>query len=214
MKKYIFFHNPKCGGSTTHSLLPKEDWHNLDAVLSKSEMSEEQLKTTQILGFHSKPHHYTPQQHINMGIFTMLQMKNAYKFTFVRNPFDKLVSEYHNSGRITSFEEFIHRVKLIVKHGQYYKFNQNIQPNHLTPQYKYVYGDNNLKMVDYVGRLENYNSNINDIFAHIELEPPKSINRVGPSKNRRQYQDYYTKNLIQIVEKVYEKDFNLFNYEF
>ena len=36
MKDYIFFHNPKCAGSTIHTLLPGESWHNIPSGVEEN----------------------------------------------------------------------------------------------------------------------------------------------------------------------------------
>ena len=96
MKDYIFFHNPKCAGSTIHTLLPGESWHNIQAAITSiKKMNQEQVKISRIKEYQSKPHHYTPEQHKEVGIFSDKEFLDAFKFTFVRNPFDRVVSEYH-----------------------------------------------------------------------------------------------------------------------
>ena len=230
MKKYIFFHNPKCGGTTIHHLLPNHHdeldwrWHNLKAPYSWADMSKQQKEKSNSLSYASKPHHYTPTQHMEMEFFSKNEMQNAFKFTFIRNPFDKLVSEYYNSGKRSSFEKYVHISREIVEKDMYFldaiiandkhDGSDHIQANHLVPQYMYVYDKDGNQAVDYVGRMESYQDSVEEVLSYLELEIPDQLVRVGSSKDRKIYQEYYTQELVNIVEVMYEKDLNLFNYEF
>tara|TARA_R110000824_G_scaffold14726_12_gene62502 strand:+ start:2917 stop:3579 length:663 start_codon:yes stop_codon:yes gene_type:complete len=217
--KYVFLHNPKCAGSTVHSYLPNEDWHSLDAAMSNRSYDTEQKNRASKYGYHCKPHHYTLEQHHNMKIFNKESFLYAWKFTFVRNPFDRLVSVYHYSQDTygtksnVAFEEFIQKVKKAVEMKEYYKWLGPTQPNHICPQYLYVYNKGN-KLADYVGRMENFDVDLQNIFEQLKLAPLSSINKVNMTPKRDKYRKYYTDDTKRVVEKIYEKDLNLFNYEF
>jgi chondroitin 4-sulfotransferase 11 len=231
MKKYLFTHNPKTGGSTLHNLLPNNDWHNLDGPISIREMTTEQIQASVKLAYESKPHHYTINQHKKVGTFSDDELEQAFKFTFVRNPFDRLVSEYHmiiensnfgehaiyTDGFELSFETFLKHAKRVVNFGTYFMWNpgpfRGVHPNHLTPQNLYVF-DQEEKIVDYAARFENFEEDIINILEAIGLEVPKEIPRIGASSSRKNYREYYDDETIKMVEKIYEKDLNLFGYEY
>jgi chondroitin 4-sulfotransferase 11 len=231
MKKYLFTHNPKTGGSTLHNLLPNNDWHNLDGPLSIREMTTEQIQTSVKLTYESKPHHYTISQHKKVGTFSDDELEQAFKFTFVRNPFDKVVSEYHMciedpdfgkyaihpDGFESSFEAFLRHAEKVVNFEAYSMWNsgpfEEVHPNHLMPQNLYVF-DQEEKIVDYVARFEDFEEGLNKILQTLGLEVPKEIPRIGASLTRKNYREYYDDETIKVVEKIYEKDLNLFGYEY
>ena len=62
--------------------------------------------------------------------------------------------------------------------------------------------------------MESYQDSVEEVLSYLELEIPDQLVRVGSSKDRKIYQEYYTQELVNIVEEMYEKDLNLFNYEF
>lgn len=43
--------------------------------------------------------------------------------------------------------------------------------------------------------------------------PPIKLHKESKS-NHKPYQEYYNKNLIEIVKKIYQEDINRFNYSF
>ena len=220
MKKYIFLHNPKCAGSTVHSYLPNQDWHNLNAVLSIKEYNAEQRKKANNHGYDCKPHHYTLEQYKNMNTFKPEKFCKAWKFTFIRNPFDRLVSAYHYSQDTSgvwkdlSFENFVDKAKEVMDCKKYYEWFGPIQPNHLCAQHLYVYDENNRFIPDYVGRHENFDVDVKNILEHLGLDIPDQIARINTTPNRSFYREYYDTSTKKIVEKIYEKDLNLFGYEF
>ena len=155
-----------------------------------------------------------------MKIFDKESFKHAWKFTFVRNPFDRIVSVYHYSrdtyGIKTNvvFEDFIQAVKKTIESKSYYKWVDRIQPNHISPQYLYAYNKEAELVTDYIGRMENFDVDLQNIFEQLNLSLPSSINKVNTTPKRDKYRKYYTDDARKIVEQLYEKDLNLFNYEF
>tara|TARA_R100000008_G_C3584505_1_gene171177 strand:- start:2595 stop:3293 length:699 start_codon:yes stop_codon:yes gene_type:complete len=228
MKKYVFLHNPKCAGTTMHGYLPNNDWHNLNAPLSIEKHFNTQMLTA-CLDDHQygcKVHHFTLEQHKNMNIFEEDEFLSAWKFTFVRNPFDRLVSEYHYSydtflmdnpsfdGKNISFETFVERVEKVVNKRDYYKWYGPIQPNHVCPQHLYVYGDDDIVVTDYVGKVENFDNDVQKVFEVLGLQPPAEVSKINTTPKRNRYREYYNSETKKTVERIYEKDLNLFNYEF
>ena len=76
MRKIIFIHIPKTAGSSIEHLLRDEGRYELDFIGVRNGRST---------------HHY-------MGIELKMILKDLYpkyyKFSFVRNPYDRLISEY------------------------------------------------------------------------------------------------------------------------
>jgi chondroitin 4-sulfotransferase 11 len=124
-----------------------------------------------------------------------------FKFTFVRNPYDKLVSQYHYNRakfRLTdlSFYEYI---KHYNEGGQIAKYPVN---NH-----EYIDLD-----LDYIGKFENLQQDMNYIFDRCRL-PRLKIPHLNSSKHEH-YTSYYNDETRSIVTKLFEKDLELFGYEF
>jgi len=145
--------------------------------------------------------------------------KEYYKFTFVRNPYSKIVSCYkdlivkHKIKSIidclgisedASFKEFVSAVSK--------KTDKELgdMDTHIRPQHLYLYKNNKL-LVDYIGRVESIKEDINIIFKKIGFNKVDEI----PTLNRSaidDYKKYYNDETRDIVFKRYKKDFELFNY--
>jgi len=133
-----------------------------------------------------------------------------FKFTFVRNPFDRLASCYRHViqkgalkniqddpklHREMSFEKFIDVISEIELE------NMDI---HFRPQYTFI-----PEKPDYVGKFEN----IQEDFKHICEKIGINVELLHENKtNKTIFRDYYTPKIIEKVLKLYEKDFELFNY--
>ena len=55
---------------------------------------------------------------------------------------------------------------------------------------------------------------MNNIFDYMDLARPNNIPKIGGSSSRKNYREYYDDELIKVVEELYEKDLNLFGYEY
>jgi chondroitin 4-sulfotransferase 11 len=172
------------------------------------------------------------QKHKHEGITDIKKYmnKNSFdacdKISFVRNPFDWLVSchSYYkslNKNGIrdvsdSSFEQFI---KMIEKwHKEYDNFGPNLsQIEHpYQPQYKYLVDENEDLIVDHIGKYEHISEEWDRISEEIGIKDKifySSLSKQNASKHG-DYREYYTNELADIVKDVYKKDFEMFNYEF
>ena len=153
--------------------------------------------------------------------------QHKFIFTFVRNPFDRLVSGYKNkilciittgnknhfyfknsfflSKNLTiitftknePFEEFVKKVSTIP---------YILTDRHLLPQHKFIY-KNDKCLVDYIGRFENLEKDFEPIRKKYNLEKLPHLNKTQKSKD--EWKNYYTKELADLVYKRYRKDFDL-----
>ena len=64
------------------------------------------------------------------------------------------------------------------------------------------------------GRHENFDVDVKNILEHLGLDIPDQIARINTTPKRSFYREYYDTSTKKIVEKIYEKDLNLFDYEF
>jgi chondroitin 4-sulfotransferase 11 len=163
-----------------------------------------------------------------------------FKFAFVRNPWDRLVSWYSmirdaetirwhqtlvnrrkrshlrqtRENRLwryvldnsSTFEEFIVNCtdEIEVDKGVYYSFTYN--------QLDYITGSNGDMLVDFVGRFENFASDLHEVYDRLGLELI-----VIPQENRSvrgHYSLFYTPETEMIVRRRFERDIVYFGYEF
>ena len=139
-----------------------------------------------------------------------LLQQQYFKFTFVRNPFSRLVSFYLNK---------------IIKENQYYRIGKTerefskvakiickkpdvISDEHFVSQYCLVYEEGQC-LVDFVGKFENLEVEFKPIQEKYDLSPLEHIRKM-PTYD---YRDYYTPELVEKVAKRYEKDIEVFGYQ-
>lgn len=70
-----------------------------------------------------------------------------------------------------------------------------------------------LNNIDYLGRMETFDSDTNYIFRKLGLTE-KEVEPKNVSLNKKPYQEYYNKNLAKKVSQIYQKDIQIFGYQF
>ena len=142
-----------------------------------------------------------------------------FTFTIVRNPWDRLYSAYKflQKGGIN-----IHDKNAFETHLFIYKdfedfvlkgLNEKIiwEIMHFIPQHEFVCDKNGRIIVDYVGKFDNLNKSldeINDILkSDFELEHHNKT-------DKKDYKDIYTPEMIEKVHQIYQKDIDIFEYNF
>lgn len=136
--------------------------------------------------------------------------KNYFKFTFIRNPYDRCVSTYEMRGWYPDFKEYKDiTFKGFVK--KIYKIPDEVADMHIKSQYLSFF-EGGRQLVDYIGRFETLEKDYKKICKIIGIKPLKLLHK-NKSK-RRLYQKYYDKETIKLVAQRYKKDLELFNYKF
>lgn len=192
-RKIIFIHIPKTAGSSIEHLLRDEGKYELDFIGVRNGRST---------------HHY-------MGIELKLILKELYptyyKFSFVRNPYDRLISEYfwcriNNVGHKfnKTFDEFLDYVEDVIKNKKFFK---PIENDHFIPQYSFLFFNNKLL--------------VNNIFKYEDIETVAPLIRKRLKiKTELQHLNKSKKNEITLTQEqkdriynLYKIDFETFNYE-
>lgn len=142
---------------------------------------------------------------------TKFLYKKYFSFTFVRNPWSRMVS---NWAYFTSSKFRIHQMNLSgYDMSKYYNFKDFLifstffNNHHWQPQHLFL--DSNL---DYIGKVENFNQDWFNIFEKLNLNPipPKKVN----TTNHKHYTEYYDDESRDIVARKYAKDIEYFGYQF
>jgi hypothetical protein len=196
--KFIFIHIPKTGGTSIEKLFSNAscrwDWtHNL----WKQHRSIWQLKE-----------------------IYKIPIDDYYKFTVVRNPWDKAVSGY--TWWTTSKYPIFRNVKskslkdyLLVQNG-FEKFNHlnnkaTGRGDHFNTQYSFVEINGDCQM-DCIIKFENLQEDFNIICDKIGIPQQKLPHK--NKTNHKHYTEYYNEETKQIVAEKYAKDIEYFGYEF
>jgi len=130
-----------------------------------------------------------------------------FKFAFVRNPFDRFVS--YSSFITREVGHFDRDPKKVMRY-----FVANPPWNHILfrPQHEFVIDQGGNLLTDYIGRVEQMQQSYDEICGRIGI-PSATLEQVNSSR-RKDYRDYYDRELIDGVAQLYARDLEYFGYEF
>lgn len=194
---FIFIHIYKCGGMSLRNVFTD----NLVTVeLNKSHATAKEIKD------------YCYE---NGGKF---YFDTAFKFSFVRNPFDWIVSLYEfirNNPNHDNYEEvknlnFSDFCSWNIKNIKDKKENPNGNFNTLT---EFLFDKNGELLVDFVGKIENYDEDIKVILKRLKI-PEQKMPKINTSNRKPDYKDYYDDKTIKLVTDFFYYDLVNFNYKF
>jgi hypothetical protein len=204
----LFLWVPKCAGMSIYKTLVKYDCAQ-DRWLTPMEP----FVNRGIVTFG----HVDVLQLIEQGVVTRRYFNNAFKFGFVRNPFDRMVSLFFYLKKIKceevpdamTFQEFCRKVERR-EHPPVGLYNYK-GLNQCNPMADWLTDRNGHLIADFVGRHESVEDDFRKVCESI------GIDEAIPHENKtdhRPYRDYYDGETRAIVEKLYQRDLDLFGYEF
>jgi hypothetical protein len=155
-----------------------------------------------------------------MGIEELIGDTSKYfKFSFVRNPYTRAVSDWkwcktwfkhkwiRNESKEIGFQTFSEYLRFMEYHicevG-----DQNCW-SHVKPSHFYLF-KNGEKQVDFIGKQESFHKDFSVVCERIQLD--YEIDEFKQTKNREDYMKYYTKEDIELINQIYSKDFEVFDY--
>ena len=146
-----------------------------------------------------------------------------FKFTFVRNPWDRIASCYRNKIQ----KRWKTRPSPSLKQKGLYFENNNLTLKefltilekkdnrfyniHWAPQTIIV----DMDKMDFIGRFENLEEDWKYICEKVKIEYTKLPHLLKTKPENKSYRDYYLdQESIDIVSRIYAKEIELFNYKF
>ena len=155
-------------------------------------------------------------------IFSPERFRNYFKFAFVRNPWDRLLSAYkflkkggmYSADKTWSdiylsefdnFESFV----LSLKNKQ--QADRILRGIHFIPQYKFVCDYKLNIKVDFLGRFERLNRDFDKINA--QLNSNFKLLHLNKS-NSNSFHEYYSDEMIDIASQIYHRDIEIFEYKY
>lgn len=146
------------------------------------------------------------------------KFNDYFVFTFVRNPYDRLVSAYtYLTGNTGSQKDKQFHREVLSKYQDFRDFVLNglhtkeVQKKwHLRPQHYYTVNFNGDNIVDFIGKVEN----VDQDFAHVCQKLNKSAKLVHKNKSarKRDCMAYYDEETRAKAAEFYHWDFVLFDY--
>jgi hypothetical protein len=170
--------------------------------------------------------HLTAAEYVELGYLSAEDFARYYKFAFVRNPWERLLSEYRYRDdymRRYSFREF-------VLHG--------LPPagwtdayRHVVPQYDFLHDTQGRLLVDFVGRFERLQADFDRVRERLGIAAAalphvnaarrstlkaraKRLLRGESRRDQTPYTEYYDDETREAVTTLYRKDIDTFGYAF
>lgn len=226
-RKVIFVHVIKTGGTSISLLLDEAEGKKKSGTPAAKKVINKgrRLLGLPIIGKHA----YAIDYKMHMG----REYDSYFKFAFVRNPWDWLVSWYsfvigadvspdtgkpwrhglYSTVSGMSFDEFI--VWVTENNGlsdlphRKYSVLKEVKP---VLQKDWVCDRSGNLIVDYVGRFERLSEDVLYLTNRIGID---AKNLKVTNKSRRQnYRSYYSTNTKRLVEKYFQEDLDLFGYTY
>ena len=169
------------------------------------------------------------------GLAKMINLYPSYfTFTFVRNPFDRMVSIWRHSERTLakngdnpyaqrpqrglSFKEYVN----LIKRGDPQQLSQ-FDIYHSRPQVDFVLDYNRFRYFGvwrkrwsrcgFIGRFETLQQDFDTLCLQLGI-PRSPLPHRNNSHNNAHYSHYYDPETIATVSKIYAQDIRRFNYRF
>ncbi len=201
-KTFIFVHIEKTAGTSItsalqpHSIIqPTDKWHSL-------------LRS---VGLPQDYHRYKFLIHARL---TDAQnklpdevFKQYYKFAFVRNPWDRLVSKY-NSAITKNSRRKHQKIKAMSGFPEYVDYEIKRNKLHQTPMILDKNGENGL---DFLGRFENLADDFNHVCETLGIDT--RLEKLNAFKHA-DYRDFYDDATRKKVAKHWAQDIDILEYSF
>ncbi len=211
--KTIFVHIPKTAGTSVEAVLGMHgDKKDIGVVpYFNQELDHERL--------YGGPLQHMTAQGIRVTLNDDNAFKSYFKFTIVRNPWDRLVSALAWTGQKwargeeltpADFEQQVRAAHAMFVTAASSGIPASL-PHFLYPQCLYVLDAEQRMLVDYVAKYENLSADWRVICARLglDLELPLRM-----KSHHRHYRDYYSQETRGMVAQMYAADVSLLQYEF
>jgi len=188
--KFIFVHIPKTGGTSIQYLFTKNN------NVTKKENKK----------------HFTSNDYQRENVN---EWNSYFKFSFVRNPFDFLVSYYifrmkMINGELGRTERFMSK-KYKNSNFKSWVCNNFFNDPRVMTYFDFLSINEKIEL-DYIGKFENFQEDFNIICDKIGI-PQQQLPHINKSKHKH-YTEHYDDETRELVAEKYKKDIEYFGYEF
>lgn len=217
--KTIFHLVPKCGMTSIKASI----WKSLGGQITTHPKKGKKVPAYLV---NRKPYNdLLDVQHPSMHYATPdeidIKYKDYFKVMFVRNPWSRMVSLWFDKTQQTLWPFY----------ADWYGFDQNVSfenflrtickyPDekteiHAASQHVTAFHNNNF-LPNYVGKIENFKDHWNELSLKFREQYNFNLHPLEHWRKypHKPYKEYYTSELIKLIEKRYKKDIELFKYEY
>jgi hypothetical protein len=198
----VFVHIPKTGGQSIEHVFLKAtglSWKDRAQLLMRR--NEDPAYGPRTLA------HLFASEYLSCGHMAPIDFEEYFKFSVVRNPWDRLASLYkYRYADKMSFRQFV--LKNVPDQG-----SEGVRQRAIAPQCKYLFNAEGEVLVNYVARFERLGEEFRTIservFGQI-IELP----RVNISASSANYKDLYDNETHDLVSQRYKTDIDRLGYKF
>jgi len=221
----IFVHIPKTAGRSVEMFFMNKLGLNREIEADREKLliidNDDPAKGTVKLS------HLSAAEYVQCGHISRQEFSRYYRFSFVRNPWARLVSEYRYRNFLShrSFKDFV--MNKLPPPGRDDKYR------HIMPQTEMLYDKAGSLLVDFVGKFETLQQDFDRVcqqlgfdessLQHVNSSDKKSrelrrtlrnfLYRNGENK-LRSYVDFYDVETREFVTNLYRVDIENFGYSF
>ena len=207
--KFIFIHVDRTGGTSISTALDRYSFR-------QSDLSRLVAAALRRIGFRAGYYRWqkNPTQHVSAAFLkSRLPTKvfeSYFKFAFVRNPWDWIVSLYH-----ARLQHPVHPEYELARYlGDFPSYLQWWVDNKRSQQKDLLVDDNNNLLVDFVGRFESLESDFKTICRRLGLKLTLPHRNDSIFRVTKDYREYFDADTRDLVAEVCADDIRLFGYSF
>jgi len=221
----IFVHIPKTAGRSVEMFFMNKLGFDRDNDADRERLlitdNDDPAKGTEKLS------HLSATEYVQCGHISQRKFSSFYKFSFVRNPWARLVSEYRYRNYLShkSFKDFV--MNKLPAPGRDDKYR------HVMPQTEMLYDKEGNLLVDFVGKFERLQQDFGRVCEHLGFTD-SSLPHINSSDKKsrelrrkmrnflycngendlRSYVDFYDDETREYITDLYRTDIENFDYSF
>ncbi|TMP45691.1 hypothetical protein CWB96_10935 [Pseudoalteromonas citrea] len=228
----VFVHVPKVAGQSIELFFVERmglTWQQRSQLLLKPN-SNPQFGPPRLA-------HLYADEYVKYNYVTTEQFSDYFKFSFVRNPWERLVSEFtyrkalgHKQYQGT-FKSFVLTQFPTPERDDYENGIDHYR--HIVPQSRFIYDSDGKCLVDFIGRFESLQQDFTHVCQQLRVADTRlphknstaNLSRSGkwlnivrslckPKQNKRHYSEYYCTDTKDFVTRYYQEDIDRFGYIF
>ena len=202
--KIIFIHIPKCAGQSIENIFLRDlglSWQERHPLLLRPRKANEK-------GPERLAHLYA-EEYFKFGYIPKEKYDNFFKFSIIRNPVDRILSEINfqkipkkNSKNIYGIESVEEYISKVIKLDKFSDLQR-----HISPQVKFLHDSETKKLlVDKIIPFDELNHEVPKILQKklkVFLEVPK----INSSKNKLWVKEELTSGDLSFLHDFYDNDF-------
>ena len=221
--KCLFVHIPKSAGQSIEQFFMDRlglDWDR-DREVLHLQGNDDPARGTEKLA------HLSAAEYVECGHLSRQEFDGLFKFTFVRNPWTRILSEYRyrNYFHHRSFRDFVlHRMPRPGWDDKY---------RHVMPQYDMLHDAEGRLLVDFVGRFESLQSDFDRVCERLGIDESRLPHRNPSDKKSRDLRrrvrnwiyfngengyrgpdDFYDDQTREAVARYSRRDIETFGYDY